>query len=306
MRKGKKAFAAASALSIMALVVTGTFAWTNFNISIINEFKSSPGGTLHDDFEAPNKDVYIENWGAEPIFVRIRLDEYMEIGEGAGLKSLASIDGVPEPNPGNKSKPILEGDSNIDDISTWKPHVPMDYDAPEISADFGAYWDWDMGGQKYYFPVSKSVRASLLEGAPESSNYVDQNSPENLDANSVNSEGVKAELTPFAYVLTMAKWIDMGEPIGNYWVIDSDGWAYWAAPVAPGTATGLLLDKVTMIDNSQMFYYGINVMAQMATRDGKFSDGRSDNYTNFGDESHGGWTPDGQRLMELITGDRFE
>ena len=46
------------------------------------------------------------------------------------------------------------------------------------------------------------------------------------------------------------------------------------------------------------YYYGINVVAQMATKD----DDGLDNYERFGDEEHGGWTTDGQALMRLIVG----
>ena len=33
---------------------------------------------------------------------------------------------------------------------------------------------------------------------------------------------------------------------GNFWVWDADGWAYWANPIEPGTATGLLLDGIEL------------------------------------------------------------
>lgn len=37
---------------------------------------------------------------------------------------------------------------------------------------------------------------------------------------------------------------------GPFWVLDGDGWAYWAEPLQPGEATGLLLQSVTYRGNA--------------------------------------------------------
>jgi len=121
--------------------------------------------------------------------------------------------------------------------------------------------------------------------------------------------------------MTMSEWKNTGSPVGDYWVIDrtyeSNIWVYWAAPLKPGEATGLLINKVTMSDNWKYltqnfksetsadimdgYYYGINVQAQMATKDGTIdSNGTRDNYERFGDPAEGGWSKNGQELMNLI------
>ncbi|MDR1538413.1 MAG: hypothetical protein LBU32_10545 [Clostridiales bacterium] len=291
MLKNRKAMAALTAVALTALIITGTFAWTNFNASMKNEWAgkgSQAGGTLHDDFQDPNKDIYIENWGTKPILVRIRLDEYMEVGEKAGLK------GDPV---ANTSLSLVDG-KNINDKGEWSPHIPKSKDTPEIGVDpFDAYWEWDMGGTKWYLPALKSVRANA-DGTANS--YVDQNN-DAVDSTSVNADGVLAKQTPDADVITYEKWEELGAPIGDYWVIDTDGWAYYAKPVAPGEATGLLLDSVQLkkkpIDN---YYYGINVLAQMATKDGVDAQNNPDNYTNFGDPERGGWSAGGQKILGLV------
>ena len=290
--------------SLSALIVTSTLAWTSLNSQKLNEWRgsgtnpgNSPGGTLHDDHNESesNKDVYVENWGNEDIFARIRLDEYMELGPGAGLKSVTANQPGEEiiHNPNNHAKPLVDG-ADIDNTDTWETHVPKVSEPSkcESSADFHNYWKWDMGGQKYYYPVSESNR--------ESNGYVDSNSPDNLTEDSVNSAGVPAKLTNDAQVLTMSEWKDINSPIGNYWVIDTDGWAYWAAPIKPGESTGLLMNRVTLNENNKPnkdYYYGINVIAQMATKDGTAADGSLDNYKSFGNF---GWTPDGSALMDSI------
>ena len=83
----------------------------------------------------------------------------------------------------------------------------------------------------------------------------------------VNSETHTAKATQTATVLTMAEWKAQGAPVGPYWVYDTDGWAYWAQPILPGEATGLLLDGIELNEVIQDdWYYGINVV-------GQFSDG---------------------------------
>ena len=65
----------------------------------------------------------------------------------------------------------------------------------------------------------------------------------------------------------MSEWVSKGGPIGNYWVLDTDGYAYWAAPLLPGQATGLLIHKVELIKKPPAdYYYGIFVNAQMASQ----------------------------------------
>jgi len=77
-----------------------------------------------------------------------------------------------------------------------------------------------------------------------------------------------AKETLNAEVFTMSEWISNGEPLGHYWVVDVDGYSYWAAPLEPGEATGLLLHKVELLrEPAEDYFYGIFVDAQMATID---------------------------------------
>ncbi len=62
--------------------------------------------------------------------------------------------------------------------------------------------------------------------------------------------------------------MDAGSKPGTYWVWDEDGWAYWAQPIQPGEATGLLLDGIELKSTlSDSWYYGINVVGQFVTAD---------------------------------------
>ncbi|MBQ3548797.1 MAG: hypothetical protein IJA33_02830 [Oscillospiraceae bacterium] len=84
-----------------------------------------------------------------------------------------------------------------------------------------------------------------------------------------------AKTTLGAYVIPMAtymEWLNNDNPLddsGNFWVWDIDGWAYWAAPIDPDTATGLFLDGISRTKTiiNEDWYYGINVVAQFVTAD---------------------------------------
>ncbi|MBC8545290.1 hypothetical protein, partial [Bianquea renquensis] len=94
--KKRKAISAVMAVAVTAaILLVGTFAWQSISQTALNEAivnYVNPGGRLHDDFNGVNKDVYVENFmsadeaGGVPIYARVRLDEYLEIGWGAGIK----------------------------------------------------------------------------------------------------------------------------------------------------------------------------------------------------------------------------
>ena len=297
---------------LLALLIAGTFAWTNFYSQIVNVWQGAgnpgdsgnngnganhPGGTLHDNHveNEENKSVFIENWGNENLFVRIKLNEYMEKGTGAGLRSL-SIDpatGQPIPNPQNQATPLISG-SSLDVTTTWEPHIPYNGSVEECNTEFHTYWSWSMGGDGiYFFPASEDMR--------ETPEYVAR-SPHGLTAESTNEEGIGTQRTPYATVITMEEWHDLDTKMGNFWVIDTDGWAYWASPLRPGRATGLLINGVTQISAPEEdYFYGIHVQAQMATRESTTGAGDIDNFRAFGLDINGGWTEDGLYLMNYIT-----
>lgn len=66
-------------------------------------------------------------------------------------------------------------------------------------------------------------------------------------------------------VRTMQQWIDAGRPAGDFWVIDTDGWAYWAAPLQPGATTANLLESIRNIRPAGQWYYAIHVVGEFAS-----------------------------------------
>ena len=131
-----------------ALLLAGTFAWVSFT-KATNDFLGNgqvSGATLHDDHCGSKKEIYVENWGESTIYTRIKLFEYMELGEGAG-RYKEDEDGARKQDPTNNAKSLLDG-AKIFDQKTWAPHIPYGNEAKvcKTAADFHYYWDWNMGG----------------------------------------------------------------------------------------------------------------------------------------------------------------
>ncbi|MDR0308864.1 MAG: hypothetical protein LBH87_02940, partial [Coriobacteriales bacterium] len=75
-----------------------------------------------------------------------------------------------------------------------------------------------------------------------------------------------AKETMDATVITMSDWKNAGSKPGPYWVMAADGWAYWAEAIAPDSATGLLLDSITLTGQiDQEWYYAIEPVSAFAT-----------------------------------------
>ncbi|MDR3209325.1 MAG: hypothetical protein LBT36_01680, partial [Oscillospiraceae bacterium] len=178
---------------------------------------------------------------------------------------------------------------------SWEPHAPQELDSTlcGVGEHFHDYWQWSMGGQKWYMPTPV-----------QTSGYVASDPAIYNAADAV----IGAKQTPMGYVITMQRWYEIGKPINqNYWVIDTDGWAYWAQLLAPGQATGLLLDTVQLGNPiPDDYYYAINVTYQMASATDDDGDHQPD-YKDFGRDSTGNdrdhsWTPAGEDLVETIVG----
>jgi len=293
-RRRRRVAAVIAAILTLAIVLTGTYAWVAINQGALNEKWGgpNPGGRIHDDYDGENKDVYAENYGARPLFVRIRMDEYMEVGSGAGLKGSIST-----PDPDNNATSFVAG-ANINDKSTWTTHIP-DGAANVCDTDFHDYVAWNMGGDKIFMPTFNQSNISLktdasgkaldevtggqtaaggndgshnfwADGDPWTDNVV---SYDKDAATEVTTPGVtqtaKSTLLPTnGGFMTMAAWIAAGNPTGNFWVYDADGWAYWADALLPGDATSLLLSGIDFVDEpNDDWYYAINVVGQFVTLD---------------------------------------
>lgn len=344
--KRKKTLTSVGAVAMAAVIALGgTFAWQSISQQALNEAAAivNPGGRLHDDFDGSNKDVYVENFtdavDGTPIFARVRLDEYMELGTGAGTdRNLAEGEALTV-----SGLTVVGQGSKINDKSTWTTRKPGGGSA------FEEYYTWDMeGGQTVYMPTFNKNKDSLkadvngtYDGKPDTdipyddyvaytvdqqitadATYDNDNNDAEDDGVRIESETHTAAETINGTVITMEEWATRwaayqtalednpeADPAdynvkGSFWVWDADGWAYWANPIEPGTATGLLLDGIELVNPpSDSFYYGINVVGQFVTAD----DIGYLNGTGFYDRSAGRVpSANAEDLLELITGTPIE
>lgn len=136
MLNRRKKFTAMAFLTVMSVLMLlgGTYAWRSVSQKVLNEAKSSlnPGGRLHDDFNGLNlsstqttddddagrkvKYVYVENFtekgSGDQIYARIRLDEYLEKGVGAG-KATNDLSKL--------AQPLVDG-ATLEDKGSWTPY----------------------------------------------------------------------------------------------------------------------------------------------------------------------------------------
>lgn len=107
-----------------------------------------------------------------------------------------------------------------------------------------------------------------------------------------------ATVTCTSHVISMADWLELSDEqkIGDFWVYDTDGWAYWANPLQPGTATGLLLDEINLTGAiSERWYYSIYADCEIVTAD----DLNKDDHTGFY-ESGKEPSENAEKLLELV------
>jgi hypothetical protein len=284
-----------------------------------------------------NNDIYVENYesaeGGRSVFVRLKMYEYMESGPGATI-------GPDEPGYETRvAEPLIDGTVR-DDLSTWTPRLPIADIAsdqfrnrwswtmggqktymPTFNKDNHSE-ETDVKGAAIdpnTLPVDEPANTTKIDGAyayhadAGKHDYFDTtatweatektwDSDNNLHALGTDPQTHTAKTTENANVISMEQWKQApynGKP-GNFWVSDSDGWYYWGNPIAPQTATGLLLDSITLQgEPDDGWYYGLYVRSQMATAGDWTAEGIGGGfYAEPGEEP----SPDAENLMYVITG----
>ena len=268
----KKLTMVAALMTVIALVVTGTFAWQKV-IEKRNEFMGNKKDvTVHDDFDPDTglKDVYAENRGNTVIYVRIKFEETM---------SLTSDTWRPGPN---------------DWVTHTHGQVAVDCGHVNVAdgKPFHDYFKWTMGGWKYYMPGTGT------QSVVQDKNEYDGTEP-----------GVRK--TPDAAIVTSERFLAMGEDeqkafVG--WIFATDGYAYWSQPLEKGEVTGLLLHGVDPqpILKDMDYYYAINVIVEVVDlRDiPMWTDGAPS--VDGSGTTHPKAPPDGKEVIGIIVGNGGE
>ena len=232
----------------LAVLLTGTFAWQAMT-SAVNPFSGvkevkAASANLHDNFDAKtgDKDVFVENTGIAPVYVRIKLQEVLD-------KTQATAPAVPQ----------------------WVTHIPGNTvancgHANGYHSAFRNSFVWQMGGaSKTYNSITGTTAWASNVSREERDKLVADSLGDTQAANKANTNGSGTGKTlPATTVIKMADYLaktaaDKVAFVG--WVYDTDGYAYWSQQLAPGEATGLLLDGV-LLPADETYYYGINVIME--------------------------------------------
>ncbi|MBD5824273.1 hypothetical protein [Lactococcus petauri] len=281
------------ALLVLVGLIGGTFAFAAFNQQAINDrLRENPapvGARVHDYFhrQTENKDVFVENYGQEPIMARIRLSEFMEYQKRGqtGWTQVAGGDRhesrtwtIYRPEAGDiNSRSAVDGSSNFNQYSTLT---------------FG--WERDNQEEPWYLPTFNHDSTDLTTAAAgDAQDYLERGAthpgdgkdnfwqanisytngqndivwPGSTEGTRTTSQNLRQERNP----VTLQYWreeLEEHEQIGNFWVMDeATGWAYWANRLNPGQATSYLIDEARMEDAARAiqgsYYYAIHVDSEL-------------------------------------------
>ena len=232
MLKNKKILVSLSAIILAILLTATTFAWQTM-LNKVNEFIGKKTEiTIHDDFDpdAGVKDVFIENPGKREIFVRIKLNEFMDLTKNTA--------------PANPN---------------WLAHkygktFPIDCGGQNAAGEyFHDYFTWTMGGKKYYMPAASGGVVSDLHNYTGTEPGV--------------KETPNASMITVGDYLNLTS---QQRATYTGWICDlQDGYAYWSQPLGEGKVTGLLLHGVTTnpVLKDREYYYAIDVIVEAVDLD---------------------------------------
>ena len=152
-------------LLVLAMLLTGTFAWDSFSQRAFNMAweDGNYGGRIRDEYDGEgsgdhNKDVFAENFGGNNIFVRVRLREFLSIN-GTPVISGSEIN-RPETWPYYQSMPndvhtVLDGSRHSPLHTTYEIRWTLGHDVNSTDPN---------RGPKYFMPTHNQA-THLVEEA---------------------------------------------------------------------------------------------------------------------------------------------
>lgn len=214
----------------VAIFMTATLAYEEI-VKARNEFhnrRPNDDITIHDDFDPDvgQKDVFVENTGDVTLYVRVKLQEYLDLTTDTA-------------NPLDHQ---------------WITHkyaaTAEDCGQGMSGALFHNYFTWHMGGQKWYMP-----------GKTSPNHVVDDKTTDYTNVPGAKQTPNAAIVSSTLFLNLTAD--QQKNFIG--WIFCPDGYAYWSQPLEGGEATGLLLHGVTISDaiKKETYYYAINVIVEV-------------------------------------------
>lgn len=284
-RSGKKIAAGITAMVlVVALLLGGTLAWTDFLQHKDNPMRgmSDTEVTLNDEFIPDNafknstiasKKVSVTNPkdSENNVFIKVQFKEFLET-YSATYEPIKDSDGekvyFATWANGSKIGEYLTSDEALGQ--------GLKYDVFEVGGVEYARINFTENrngiyGKVMYDPASRDNSSvtdtfgSVEKATKQTHEQVDSREPGESyacdyetylwDGKGIESRANTGDFVHELYfkwnqgggVVTMAQWNAAGQPLGNFWIIDADGWCYWAMPLEPGKTTGNILESLTML-----------------------------------------------------------
>ena len=282
---------------LFSMVIVGIYAQILFNReSDLFEIATNHYARIHESYidlgdGIRNKSIFVENFGENRVFVRVRLREFLSV-DGNLIGTNAISDSMPISISDVDTWPIYESDMN-------NVHLRR---AGTSSAMIGnAGISWQLGDYNYsrkvFMPtfnhvtrealsfdsnvpmafqnlntfmmaetsntirrnISGGIRDHWLVGDVHVSDLITIDSYDRIVTSGQVIHYARETLTPTheGGIMTMSQWNSLGRPRGNFWVHDTEnsgGWFYWSGSLYGGEATTLLLDSMTIETSGRVEY----------------------------------------------------
>ena len=288
----KRLAGAVATVAAFAIVLGGTFAWSDFTQHKTNAL--SGGGsfdlTLNDSFTPPgnwvpgspavDKKVSVTNTvtsGSEA-YLRIQIKEYLE-----------DYSMVPVTDNGKEVLFATYADgAKKGEFMTWADAVAGGYDYTQYTVDGVDYARTQNAelrngiyGKHMYLAGPLNVYGSATKADYPNQPH-EQQSSTNPECNYNVHEWMNCGITDGdgdtihnhitwnlgTQTMTMAEWIAAGEHTGDFWVLDTDGWAYWANALPPNATTANVMESVQLLNMpGDQFEYYIHIDMEAVTAD---------------------------------------
>jgi len=288
-KKGNRIAVVVAVVLVIALLLAGTYAWTDFTQHDTNPFNGGEqvSVTLNDKYTPPDewlagqtvdKKVSVTNTDESNrlAYVRLQFKEYME-----------SYKLVPVQESGENVLFATYADgAKKGEYMTWADAQAGGYDYTEYVVNGVSYARTrneelrnGIYGKAMYIPDALDIY-----GTANKAQYVheEQHTDEceynvhNWDGSSIANRTDSSDKiadyiswTLGSQVVTMTNWISAGKPTGNFWILDeADGWVYWASALAPGESTSNILESVKLdVMPGANFEYYIHIDMEAVTLD---------------------------------------
>lgn len=295
----KKVTGILSVLLVAAFLLGGTFAFVDFNQHKTNfvNGRENVSVTLNDSYKPPadwkegqalDKKVSVTNTdgNSDPVFVKVQFKEYFEMsklilvtdGDDKGFLFATYADGP------KKGEFMTWADAQAGGYGYTKYTITyVDGTKKDFALTKNAELKNGIYGKEMYIPsvidaFGNAVKANYPTQPHETQDdaNLECNYPIHLweDDCDIHNDAGTSDIHDYiswgmsSQIMTMDAWVTAGKNTGDFWVVDTDGWAYWANPLQPGEHTTDIMESIKLDRMpGKHFEYYIHIDMQATTVD---------------------------------------